>query len=154
MALSLDRCGAPLLAALVLVACSPALDWREVRVDDAALTAMFPCRPERRARDVPLAGAQVRMEMAACAAEGSTYAASFFSVQDPALVTGMLEALRSAAVANVGGAAPRNRPSCLPAPHRIALPGGFGFRGACRAAQRCRSMRPFSRAACVSTRSA
>ncbi len=111
MPASFDWRIAPLLAALV--ACSPVLDWRDVRVDGAALTALFPCRPERRARSVPVAGANVRMEMVACTAGGGTFAASFVDLEDPAAVTAVLEAFRAAAVANLGGAAPRQLPFAL-----------------------------------------
>ena len=43
-------------ATLALTACSPALDWRQVRPDDAGVEAMFPCKPLSHARTVPLAG--------------------------------------------------------------------------------------------------
>jgi hypothetical protein len=98
------RIAAPLL---LLVACTPALDWREVKADADSLTALFPCRPERRSRQVNLTGNAVRMQMASCAAGGSTYAIAFIDLRDPATVGGALEAFRDAAVANVGGAAPR-----------------------------------------------
>ena len=83
--------------ACALVACSPALDWREVRVDGGALTALFPCRPEHRARTVPLGADSVRMEMVACAASDSTYAVGYIDIRDPAAVTGALENLRTVA---------------------------------------------------------
>jgi len=108
MGSSMDRRSAPLVAALV--ACSPALDWREVRVGADALVAQFPCRPERRIRDVPVAGARVRMEMVACSAEGSTFAASHFAVQEPAGVSAAIEGIKAAAIANVGGASPQGGP--------------------------------------------
>lgn len=136
MASSMDWRSAPLLAALV--ACSPALDWREVRVDADALVAQFPCRPDRRIREVPVAGVRVRMEMVACSAEGSTFAASHFAVEEPASVSMAIEGLKAAAVANVGGAAPQSAPFELrgmtpnPAAARLSvtgrLPGGEAVR--------------------------
>ena len=92
--------------ALALAGCAPALDWRQVAVDAGALTAMFPCRPEHRARTVPLGADSVRMEMVACTAGASTYAVSYVDIRDPAAVTGALETLRIVAATNVGGAAP------------------------------------------------
>src|SRR5690349_23446913 len=103
----LDWRAAPLLA---LLACSPALDWREVRVDDAGLIAQFPCRPERQTRDLAVAGRRVHMQMVACKAGGSTYAASFFSLEDPGAVKAALEALLSAAATNVGSVPGAVRP--------------------------------------------
>lgn len=94
----------------MLGACSPVLDWREVRVDDAALSAWFPCKPQRRVRDLTVGTVAVRMEMAACTADRSTYAVSFLAMPDAAAVTQMLEALRTAAVANIGGEPARQSP--------------------------------------------
>jgi hypothetical protein len=132
----IDWRGAPLLAALA--ACSPALDWREVRVDGDALVAQFPCRPDRRIREVPVAGHRVRMEMTACSAEGNTFAASHFAVDEPANVSAAIEALKAAAVANVGGASAQSTPFELrgmtpnPAAARLSvsgrLPGGEAVR--------------------------
>jgi len=78
----LDRRILLLLAALT--GCAPTLDWREVRVDGGSLTALFPCRPERRVRDLVLAGAPLRMEMTSCAVAGTTFAATFADLADPA----------------------------------------------------------------------
>ena len=102
----LDRRVTVLLAA-ALAACSPVLDWREVRVDGGSLAGLFPCRPEHRVRFVPLVGDRYRMEMATCAAGDSTYAVSYFDVADPATVTQALAALRVAAIENVGATLPR-----------------------------------------------
>ncbi|MEO7009554.1 MAG: hypothetical protein ABI156_10435 [Caldimonas sp.] len=97
----------------LLAACTPTLDWREVRAEDDALAALFPCRPERHARTVPIAGIHARMDMAACDAGGSIYAISFVDVRDPTMVTGALAGLRSSAVGNVTGAAPQVTPFAL-----------------------------------------
>ena len=102
------RCAALLLTALA--ACSPALDWREVRVDEAALRAQFPCRPERRVREVPIQGTPLRMEMVTCTADGTTFAASHFAVLDPVAVSSAMDAMKAASVANLGGSLPRTSP--------------------------------------------
>jgi hypothetical protein len=93
------------LAALALIACSPALDWREVRPAGGELVAMFPCKPKAHARPVALAGARVRMHLTACSAENTTYALAYASMDDPAKVTGALDELRRSAAANIGAAA-------------------------------------------------
>ena len=98
------------------------------------LTAWFPCKPLRRVRDLPVGGVVVRMEIAACTVDRSTYAVGFFAVPDGARVTQMLEALRGAAIANLGAGPPRLAPFELSGatPNRAAgrlrlsgrLPGG------------------------------
>ncbi|MEN9383955.1 MAG: hypothetical protein RL323_1098 [Pseudomonadota bacterium] len=63
--------------AAVLWGCSPALNWREVRVDGAPLQALMPCKPERATREVPLLGLQapsLPLHMLSCEASGATYA--------------------------------------------------------------------------------
>ena len=108
MTVTTMRCAALLLTALA--ACSPALDWREVRVDEAALRAQFPCRPERRVRAVPVQGTPLRMEMVTCTADGTTYAATHFAVLDPAAVSSAMDAVKAASVANLGGPIPKTTP--------------------------------------------
>lgn len=96
----LSRCA---VAALTLAACSPALDWREVRPPDSGLQALFPCKPEYMQREIALAGAPVTMELVACTTGGATYALMHAVVDDPARVAPALRQLREAAAANVGG---------------------------------------------------
>ena len=42
--------------ALLLSACSPALNWRLVRTEAASLTFLLPCKPDRASKVVPLGG--------------------------------------------------------------------------------------------------
>lgn len=103
------RLAVPLSLSLLLAllcACSPSLDWREVRPEDSGgAVALFPCKPSVDARMVTLAGSRVRMVLAACQAGGATWALSFADMADPAQVTPALQALRQASVANLGAPA-------------------------------------------------
>ncbi|WP_457329636.1 hypothetical protein [Rhizobacter sp. P5_C2] len=90
-------------ACLVVAACTPSLDWREVRPAGGGVLALFPCRPSQDARTVPLAGAALKLNLESCQAAGATFALSFTDVQDPARVAATIEALRTAAVGNLGG---------------------------------------------------
>jgi hypothetical protein len=94
------------LAAFCAVACSPALDWREFVPEDTDIRVSFPCRPDRQARPVMLAGATVRMEMLACSAGEMTFALAFADVADPTQVGPSLAALHRTAIANVQGDKP------------------------------------------------
>lgn len=95
------------LLAVGLAGCSPTLDWREFVPEGTDLRVAFPCRPDRHARSIPLAGATVRMEMLVCAAAGSTFAVSFADVVDPARVADSLVNLRDSAIANLRSQDPR-----------------------------------------------
>jgi hypothetical protein len=91
------------LAALLAAGCSPNMDWRETRPEGAGVVAQFPCRPDRHARQVVVAGTAARMEMLVCSASGVTFAVSFLDVADPAQVASVLAELRTTALSNIGG---------------------------------------------------
>jgi len=93
------------LLALALGACTPALDWREVRPADSDVVALFPCKPKRLARPVALAGAQVQMSLVSCTVKDATYAVGYALLVDPTRVTAALGEMRVAAAANIGAKA-------------------------------------------------
>lgn len=106
MKLSRPRLTAPiaaLSAALLTAGCSPNLDWRETRFEGTGVVARFPCRPDRHARNVLVAGATARMEMIVCSAAGVTFALSFFDLADPARVGPALAELQATALSNIAG---------------------------------------------------
>lgn len=91
-----------LLLGLLVAACSPTEDWREVRPAASGAKALFPCKPVSHARPVLLGGAPVDMTLLACEAGGSTYGLMHGDVVDPARVSTALQALADAAAANLG----------------------------------------------------
>lgn len=95
---------------LALAACSPAHDWREVRPEGDTLVALFPCRPDRHARDVVLAGARTRMNLLVCEAAGNTFALGWVDAPDPARASAVLAALRQLAAEHIGATAPTVAP--------------------------------------------
>jgi len=86
-----------------LLACSPALDWRQVRPEGWGLQAAMPCRPDHLQRQVRLAGATVALSLEVCSADGHSFALASADLADPALVVPALQALLQAAQANVQG---------------------------------------------------
>jgi len=92
-----------LLIATWSAACTPTLDWREFVPEGSGLSVSFPCRPDRHARDVMVAGAQAKMDMLVCTAGDTTFALSFMDVAEPARTSVTLAALRAIAVGNVQG---------------------------------------------------
>ena len=95
-----------LVAAAGLSACSPALDWREFEPEGSGIIATFPCRTDRHARQVTVAGAATRMDMLVCTAGGATYALAFTDAAAPEGVTAALVDLRAVAARNLGAATP------------------------------------------------
>lgn len=91
---------ATVLGAL-LPACSPALDWREVRPEGSAAVALFPCKPKSQSRPTTLAGIPTRMTLLSCEAEGMTFALAHAEIGDPSQVQLALDALAAALAANL-----------------------------------------------------
>jgi hypothetical protein len=65
---------------LLLAACSPTLNWREVQLDTAGVQALLPCKPDHAVREVQLAGATHSMEMLGCEAAGATFTVAVLQV--------------------------------------------------------------------------
>jgi hypothetical protein len=87
--------------ALLLAACSAALDWRQVQPDGWSLVAALPCKPASQQRQLALAGQAVVLTMLACSADGHTFALASAELGDPARVGPALLALGQSAQANV-----------------------------------------------------
>lgn len=90
------RVAAALLALLALVsACSPSLDWRELRPDGAGVLALFPCKPEVERRE------QARMGLAVCKAAGKSFSLTWAELDDPAQVAPALQQMRESLTARL-----------------------------------------------------
>ncbi|TAG25753.1 MAG: hypothetical protein EAZ37_11585 [Burkholderiales bacterium] len=59
-----------------LAGCTPAFNWREVGFDQAGVTALLPCKPDRGTRAVQLAGQSAQMSMAGCESGGAMFTLS------------------------------------------------------------------------------
>ena len=109
------RTAAALLVAIAgLSACSPALDWRQLRPDGWGLAVSLPCRPADLVRQVPLAGPPVELRLLACSADGHTFAMASADMADPARVDPALRALGAAALANVQGRVEAEQAAAVP----------------------------------------
>lgn len=95
----------PLYAAcaLLLAACSPKYDWREVRGAGAPYTVTLPARPASHARIVDLDGVKVTMTMTAAEADHVTFAVGTADLASPAQAQQAIVAMKTALVRNIGG---------------------------------------------------
>lgn len=91
-----------LVFAALLVGCSPALDWRDVRVEGRDAFVLLPCKPAAHARQVRLAEGDVKLTLQACQAAGMTWGVASSDVTDPGRVGAALHALREASAGNLG----------------------------------------------------
>lgn len=95
------------LAAACSAACSPTLDWREFVPEGTDISVALPCRPDRHARSVTVAGVKAQMQMLTCNAGDATFALAFVDVADPARLAATLAELRATAAGNLQDASPR-----------------------------------------------
>ena len=121
------------LALACVLACTPVLDWRDVRPPGAGLVALFPCKPVGHARRIVLADTPVEMTIYACSAGGATYAVGFADVGQAGQVERGLSALAEASARNIGSTlaadtAPVSVPGMTPNPQaqRLSLTGRLG----------------------------
>ena len=85
-----------------LLGCAPELNWREVRIDEAGIVQMFPCRPLRQQRSPVVDGKTRPMALYVCDAGQASWALSVIDPGDLASVPGAMQALADASRANLG----------------------------------------------------
>jgi len=106
------RAAAALTAALLLAACSPEHDWREVRAEDAGYRVMLPARPAQLTRPINLEGLKVDMAMQGAQARGVAYTVGSVRLPDESEATRerALASMLTAMVRNIGGTERASRP--------------------------------------------
>jgi hypothetical protein len=117
---------------LLLCACTPALNWREVRLESAdgsTLKAALPCKPDTATRRQQLANIQVELSMMGCVANETTFTLSRIPVSNPLEASKVLAAWQAAGVSNVKAkpasmvAATVSGAGAWPAATRVSLDG-------------------------------
>jgi hypothetical protein len=112
-----------------LVACAPALDWREVRIEGRDATVLWPCKPSAHARMVRLDGPEVRLTLQACQAGGMTFGLAWADMSDPSKVGPALRALRESSAGNLGAVTSRALPLRVPGQTPQPEAGRAGYSG-------------------------
>lgn len=93
-----------ILSILLLLACTPALNWRDVRLESthgSTLKATLPCKPDTATRKQQLGDSQVELSMMGCIVNDVTFTLSHIHVADPLAAPKVLAAWQAAAVVNV-----------------------------------------------------
>ncbi|MGM9485199.1 hypothetical protein ACS5PN_28695 [Roseateles sp. NT4] len=86
------------LMLMLLAACQPALNWREVRPPGSGAVALFPCKPEVDQRQ--------DKGLAQCEAGGGRFALSWADTPEPTQVGPALKAMPQALAGKLGQALP------------------------------------------------
>ena len=102
---------------VTLTACTPALDWREVRFEGAMpasqasqLNAVLPCKPDRATREQTVGGQKVQLSMMGCKAAGATFTLSRLVLATPASAPQVLSAWQAASLGLPAGAKVTTQP--------------------------------------------
>jgi hypothetical protein len=85
----------------VLTACSPALNWREVRPEGTRLALLLPCKPDKAEKTVPLGGPATPLSMLGCDAGDATFAVAVAQLGDAAQAAPVLAQWQSLTLANM-----------------------------------------------------
>lgn len=121
------------LVLFVCAACTPALNWRELRVDGSALRVMLPCKPSVFARQISIADHSVQWTVLTCRAGESTWSVGYGAAPEADATAKILAALGrgdvnvtlmpwpSAAIEQTAGAARRRW--VHESPERVTLQG-------------------------------
>lgn len=125
---------------VAMLGCSPALNWRTVRMDGAPLQMLLPCKPDQAQREVGMAGQTLKLSMQGCNAGGATFAVSHVLVADTAQAATVLAFWKTAVLAHVHAADVQEAPFAVPggwqAPQSVrAQASGRGADGASLALQ-------------------
>ncbi len=62
------------VVAVVATACTPSLNWRELRLAPTSAVALLPCKPDHAERSVPLGGQPTTLVVSGCETGGATFA--------------------------------------------------------------------------------
>ncbi len=99
-----------LLGAL-LGACSPSLNWRQVRPDGVDMTLLLPCKPDRANKTVPLGGRSTRLSMTGCEAGGAMYALAVADLDDASHAVSVLAQWQSLTLSHMRASTSTQRPA-------------------------------------------
>lgn len=89
--------------AMMLAACSPPFDWREIRSDAAPYVVAMPAKPSTFSRKIDLDGTETVMTMTAAETGDITFAVGSAELPDATHAQVSLTAMKTAMVNNIGG---------------------------------------------------
>ena len=91
----------PAAMLLLLAACNPTFNWREVRPDNTALSLLLPCKPDKAEKTVPLGGQPVALRMLGCDAGDATFAVAVADIGDASRAEAVLAQWQALTLANM-----------------------------------------------------
>lgn len=101
--------GAMLAGAVLMTACTPALDWREFRADDGAFVVLMPQRPGQSERKLATPAGEVTMRMYSVRVEETVLGAGYADFTTPPDAA-TREAMQAALLRNFAGSTVSDKP--------------------------------------------
>ncbi|MBC3862450.1 hypothetical protein H8K32_10100 [Undibacterium jejuense] len=92
-----------LLSALLLSACNPQFNWREIHSNDAPFSVLMPGKADSFSQDIQLAGVTVKMTMTATDVGGLNFAVGSLKLADVSKTTEVLAAMQNGMIKNIQG---------------------------------------------------
>ena len=86
---------------MALIACTPAFNWRDVRLENSRLSLLLPCKPDKAQKTVPLGGQPTVLTMTGCDVGGATFAAAMADLGDAAKAASVLAQWQALTLANM-----------------------------------------------------
>jgi hypothetical protein len=86
---------------MLVGACSPTYNWRDLRPEGAPLQALMPCKPETATRPVPMLGQPTDLHMYSCEAGGLTFAVAWAEVSGASRASEALAQWQTASLAAI-----------------------------------------------------
>lgn len=93
-----------LIAQMALAACSPAFNWRDVRLENSRVSLLLPCKPDKAQKTVPLGGQPTALTMTGCDAGGATFAVAVADLGDAVKTTLVLAQWQALTLSNMKAA--------------------------------------------------
>ncbi|MEB0011773.1 hypothetical protein QN379_01400 [Glaciimonas sp. Gout2] len=88
---------------LLISACSPTFNWRQVQGNDAPFSVLLPSKPSTFSRSVDLDGIKLNMTMTATEVDGIVFAVGSAKLNDVNQATSAIQAMKIALVKNING---------------------------------------------------
>lgn len=88
---------------LLLAACSPKFNWRQVQGNDAPFSVLLPAKPSTFSREIDLNGLKLNMTMTATEIDDTVFAVGSAKITDPDQASAALQAMKIALVKNISG---------------------------------------------------
>ncbi|MFZ6862087.1 hypothetical protein ACO0K7_05595 [Undibacterium sp. Ji67W] len=91
------------LSILLLSACNPTFNWREIHSNDAPFSVLMPGKADSFSQDIQLAGVPVKMTMTATDVGGLNFAVGSVKLADASKTDEVLGAMQNGMIKNIQG---------------------------------------------------